>query len=182
VNPQRDPIIRTARLTLRLLRESDADDLVAGLGDPAVSQMLARVPHPYRRQDAEAFIALARQRAQAETHLNLAIVHDGRVVGGIGINAMPITCEIGYWLARPCWGRGFATEAARAILAYGFEVFGLKLIRSGVYTENRASLRVQQKLGFAVIGRSMRHSLARGKAVPHIDTVLTRARFQAFRR
>ena len=182
MNPRRDPIIRTKRLTLRLLRESDADDLVAGLGDAAVSQMLARVPHPYRRSDAEAFVALSRRRAHAGHYLNLAIVHDSSVVGGIGINAMPITCEIGYWLARPWWGRGFATEAAEAILTYGFEVLGLKLIRSGVYIDNRASLRVQQKLGFTVVGRSMRRSLARGKAVPHIDTVLTRTRFQAFRR
>lgn len=182
MKPQRDPTIVTARLTLRLPRASDADDFVAGIGDPAVCRMLARVPLPYHRSDAEAFAAFARQRAHAGRSLNLAIVHDGRVIGGIGINTLPVICELGYWLARPWWGRGFATEAGTAILAYGFEVLGLKLVRSGVFVDNRASLNVQRKLGFAAIGRSTRHSLARGADVPHIDTVLPRARFEAFRR
>ncbi len=182
MNPRRNPTIVTARLTLRLPRADDVDDLVAGIGDPAVARMLARIPQPYRRRDAEAFVALARRRADAGKSLNLAIVHGGRVVGGIGLNDMPCTTELGYWLARPFWGRGFATEAGAAVLAYGFEVLGLKLVRSGVYTENRASLGVQRKLGFAVIGRSLRHSLARRADVPHTDTVLTRARFRAFAR
>jgi RimJ/RimL family protein N-acetyltransferase len=182
VKPRLDPTIATARLVLRLPRMGDVDDLVAGIGDPAVARMLARIPLPYRRSDGEGFVALARQHARQGTNLHLLIVHDGRPVGGIGIADMPPRCEFGYWLARPDWGRGLATEAGTAVLAYGFEVLGLKLIRSGVYTENRGSLRVQQKLGFAAIGRSLRTSLARGCAVPHIETVLTRARFQALAR
>ena len=118
----------TARLVLRPPHDADADDIVAGVGDPAVARMLARVPLPYRGFHAEDFIAHARQSA------------------------------------------------------YGFEVLGLGLIRSAVHVENRTSLRVLQKLGFAAIGRAMRSSLARGCAVPHIDTVLTRADYQALAR
>ena len=180
--PQRDPTIVTARLTLRLLRPSDADDLAGGIGDPAVCRMLAAVPLPYLVSDAEAFIALARRRARMATSLNLAIVHQGRLIGGIGINHLPSYCELGYWLGSRWWGQGFATEAAATLVAYGFEVLGLKLIRSGVFADNRASLNVQRKLGFTIIGRSTRLSLARGTALPHIDTVLTRARFQALAR
>ena len=179
MKPRLDPTIATARLLLRLPRGEDVDDIVAGIGDPAVARMLARVPLPYRRTDGEAFIASARQSAQAGTALCLSIVHGAHVIGGLAIDSLPQPCEFGYWLARPWWGRGFATEAGAAALAYGFDVLGLRLIRSGVYTENRASLRVQRKLGFSAVGRSMRRSLARGSAVPHIDTVLTRARFQA---
>jgi RimJ/RimL family protein N-acetyltransferase len=182
VTPRLDPTIVTARLVLRLPRMDDVDDLVAGIGDPAVARMLARIPQPYRRADGEGFVAFARQRVREGRNLHLLIVHDGRPVGGIGIADMPLRCEFGYWLARRYWGRGFATEAGTAVLAYGFEALGLKLIRSGVYTENRSSLRVQQKLGFAAVGRSQRSSLARGCAVPHIDTVLTRGRFQALHR
>ena len=69
-------------------------------------------------------------------------------------------------------GRGEGFEPTHQIFAR----------RSGVFAENRASLRVQHKLGFAAIGRSTRHSLARGEAIPHIDTVLTRGRFQALNR
>ncbi len=182
MKPQRDPTIVTRRLTLRLVHESDVDALMAGIGDPAVSRMLARVPFPYYASDAEAFIALARRRAQAGRSLNLAITHDGRLIGGIGINNMPFDCEIGYWIGRRWWGQGFATEAAAAVLAFGFDVLGLRLIRSGVFVDNHASLRVQRKLGFTVIGRSRRPSLARGAAVAHIDTVLTRRRYRAFAR
>ncbi len=182
VTPRRDPTIVTARLTLRLPRVDDVEDLVAGVGDAAVARMLARVPLPYRRADGEAFVAVARQGAREGRSLNVAIVHDTHVIGVVGLNSLPVHAEFGYWLARPWWGRGFATEAGQAVLAYGFAVLGLKLIRSGVYTENRASLRVQRKLGFTIIGRSERHSLARRATVPHIDTVLTRRRHQAFAR
>jgi RimJ/RimL family protein N-acetyltransferase len=141
--------------------------------------MLARVPLPYGRADGEAFVAAARRNARQGTTLSLVLVHNRHVIGGLAIDSLPVHCEFGYWLARPWWGHGFATEAGAAALIFAFAVLGLSLVRSAVYTENRASLRVQRKLGFAAVGRSMHHSLARGEAVPHIDTVLTRARFQA---
>jgi [ribosomal protein S5]-alanine N-acetyltransferase len=178
VKPRLDPTIQTARLTLRPPRASDADDIVAGVGDPAVAGMLARVPLPYAVAQAEDFVGYAARSAHEGRNLILA-VDCGRLVGIVSIEGMPRRCELGYWLARPVWGRGFATEAAGAVLAYGFGVLGLKLIRSTVNTKNRASLHVQQKLGFATIGRSMRHSLARAHDVACIDTVLPRARFQA---
>ena len=182
VIPQRDPTIVTARLTLRVPRDSDADALTNGIDDPAVSRMLAVVPFPYDRNDAKIFIAGARRRAYTGKSLNLAIVHDGELIGGIGLSALPLYCEFGYWLASRWWGRGFATEAGFAVVAFGFDVLGLALIRSGVFADNRASLAVQRKLGFAIVGRSERHSLARGRAVQHIDTVLTRAGFRALAR
>lgn len=182
MKPRLDPTIETARLILRPLHEADADDIVAGVSDPAVARMLARIPVPYRRADAEQFIAHAQQSAHGGSSMILAIAHDRCMVGIMSVEGMPRRCELGYWLAQPYWGRGFATEAGRAILAYGFDILHLRLVRSGVYTENRGSLNVQRKLGFAAIGRSTRHSLARDSTVPHIDTVLTRARFKALAR
>jgi RimJ/RimL family protein N-acetyltransferase len=182
VKPRLDPTIVTDRLVLRAPRADDVDDLVAGIGDPVVTRMLGRVPLPYRRTDGEEFVARAQRTAQEGRTLNLSIFRDQRLVGGIGIANMPGYNELGYWLARSAWGHGFATEAGKAVLAFGFDVLGLKLMRSAVNAENRASLRVQQKLGFAAIGRSMHHSLARGHAVPCIDTVLTRSRYQALAR
>ena len=58
---------------------------------------------------------------------------DGRLIGGMGIGSLPGYCEFGYWLAHSAWGKGFATEAGRAVLAYGFDVLGLRLVRSGVF-------------------------------------------------
>ena len=182
MKPRLDPTIETARLTLRRPQEADLDDLVAAINDLRVSRTLGRVPYPYRRADGEAFLDAAHRAALGGRGLNLSIFRDGRLIGGIGVTNLPAYNELGYWLAYDAWGHGFTTEAGAAILAYGFEVLGLRLIRSAVYVENRASLRVQQKLGFAAIGRAMRSSLARGCAVPHIDTVLTRARYQALAR
>lgn len=176
--PQLEPTIETARLTLRPLRDSDLDEIVAEIGDLAVSRMLARVPHPYTRAHAEAFFAAATRNAEAGSGLFLVVERNGRVAGGIGLEAMPYTCEFGYWLSRPNWGMGLATEAAAAILAYAFAVLDLRRIRSGYFAENTGSRRVQQKLGFRQIGVSTILSLARGVAVPHIDTVLTSARFR----
>ena len=154
MKPRLDPTIVTDRLVLRPPHDADADDIVAGVGDPAVARMLARVPLPYRRANAEAFIAHAQRSAHAGRNLILAIVEDRRAIGIMSIEDLPARSELGYWLARRAWGHGFATEAGAAILAYGFDVLGLRLIRSAVSTENRASLHVQRKLGFAVIGRS----------------------------
>ena len=182
MKPRLDPTIVTERLILRRPRAEDVDDLVAGIGDPAVTLMLGRVPLPYRRSDGEAFLARVQQTAREGKNLNLSIFHGGRLIGGIGIANLPGYNELGYWLARSAWGLGYATEAGKAVLAFGFDVLGLKLVRSGIFAENLASLRVQRKLGFVPIGRSMRHSLARGQDVPHIDTVLTRPRFQALAR
>ena len=178
VNPRLEPRIKTPRLVLRSLREADLGAIVAGIGDLAVSRMLARAPYPYRQADALAFFASAARNAAAGRSLFLVIEHDGTLIGGIAIDAMPVLCEFGYWLTRPWWGHGFATEAASAILAYAFDRLHLRLIRSGVFVDNPASLRVQTKLGFSRVGTSLKHSLARRSEVAHIDTVLTRGRFR----
>ncbi|CAN5226543.1 GNAT family N-acetyltransferase [soil metagenome] len=182
MKPLLEPVIETPRLLLRPPRLRDLDDLVAGVGDLRVSRMLGRVPHPYTRADAENFLAAVKRNARSGKSLNLSIFRDGRLIGGIGTSALPAYCEFGYWLAYDAWGKGFATEAAGAVLAYGFDVLGLGLIRSGILAGNTASMRVQVKLGFRRIGISRRISLARDAMIDHIDTVLTRARFEALAR
>jgi RimJ/RimL family protein N-acetyltransferase len=177
-NPRLEQVIETRRMRLRPPRDVDLDGIVAAIGDFAVSRMLARVPYPYTRTSAEDFLAKATRNAQAGTSFFMIIEHDGRLAGGIGVGAMPYVCEFGYWLARPYWGMGLATEAAGAALAYVFDVLGVRLVRSGVFADNRASMRVQQKLGFRKIGGSVVRSLARRTEVAHIDTVLVPARFR----
>jgi RimJ/RimL family protein N-acetyltransferase len=182
MKPLLEPTIVTRRLVLRPPRRNDLDPLVAAIDDASVSRMLAVVPHPYRRSDGLAFLTSASKAAKAGRTLNLSIFSDGTLIGGIGISGLPGRCELGYWLARACWGRGFATEAGHAVLAYAFDVLGLRLIRSGVFTDNPGSRRVQAKLGFRRVGLSGRRSLARNAVVEHIDTVLTRRRSEALAR
>ena len=178
VKPRLEPVIETGRLILRPIVEHDLDDLVDEVNDAGVARMLARVPYPYGRTDAEEYLALARHNADTGRSLYLVMERDGHLIGNIGIGAMPAVCEFGYWLGRARWGQGLATEAGRAVLAYGFDVLGLPLVHSGYFTENVGSGRVQRKLGFRQVGRSWRRSLARGSEVAHIDTVLTPAHFR----
>jgi RimJ/RimL family protein N-acetyltransferase len=178
VTTLREPSLRTARLTLRTVVPADLDALAAGLNDPGVARMLSRVPYPYGRSDAEAFLALVRSRPMRD--LSLVIDRDGEVIGGIGLNDISGVREFGYWLNRAAWGNGYATEAGAAFLAHCFAAYACPDIRSGVFVDNPASLRVQDKLGFERLGMSRRPSLARGGDVDHIDTILTRRRFREF--
>lgn len=171
------PEIATARLLLRPPAAADLDAIVAEIGEPRVARMLARVPHPYRRADAEAFLASCRENADRD--LSLVIEAEGRVIGGIGLSGLRSEREFGYWLGSRHWGKGYATEAGVAFLAHVFGPAGVDIVRSGVFKDNPASLRVQEKLGFEVVGSRKARSLARNADVDHIDTLLTAGRFLA---
>lgn len=175
-----DPVIETERLVLRPTVRADIDRLCDEISDFEVSKMLARVPYPYRRGDAEGFLA-AVEGARGRD-LPLAIARDGRLIGGIGLSGIRSEREFGYWLGQAHWGAGYATEASRAFLAYVFDTFDPGVVRSGVFVGNPASLRVQEKLGFERIGTRRVHCLARGQTLDHIDTLLTRDRFRALNR
>jgi RimJ/RimL family protein N-acetyltransferase len=127
--------------------------------------------------DGRAFLATQRQPGA----LNLAVELAGKLVGVCSLFATPLRAEIGYWFAKPVWGRGIATETGRALLAYGFEALGLPLIHYRAFADNHASQRVAHKLGFRQVGRGISHSLARGGAVEHIHAVLSAARYRAAR-
>ncbi|MCB1500600.1 MAG: GNAT family N-acetyltransferase [Bauldia sp.] len=169
--------IATERLLLRSVATADADAIVAGIGDFEVSRMLARVPHPYRHSDALTFIAAT--RAARGEDIALTVLADGVVIGGLGLTGVRTAREFGYWFAKPAWGKGYATEAGRAFLAWLFADAGVDIVRSGVFHDNPASLNVQRKLGFETIGTHMVRCLARGHDVEHIDTLLTRDRHAA---
>ena len=174
----RDPRIATERLLLRPPAAADLDDIVEEINDFAVSRMLARVPYPYSLADGEAFLRIVDERRAKGSELALLVELRRRVIGCMGLSDIPGRCEFGYWFGRTHWGKGYATEAGRAFLAYCFDGLRIDRMVSGVFTENAASLRVQEKLGFEVTGSGPRYSLARGSEVDHIDTVLTRARFR----
>jgi len=118
--------LKLARCTLRPWRVGDETSLVRNANNRRVWHNLSRLPHPYTRQDADAWIA------RASTHVpvvDFAIVVDGDAVGGIGVelgrDVFLRSAEVGYWLGEPYWGRGIATEALRAVTEYAFATFGL---------------------------------------------------------
>jgi RimJ/RimL family protein N-acetyltransferase len=171
--------IETPRLLMRPPTAADRDAIVTAIGHWPVVRWLARVPFPYRREDADAFLGLAGGDLARGAGLPLMIFdHDG-LVGGIGLDGVGAEPEFGYWLTPSRWGRGYATEAGRAVLAHAFTTLGAARVRSGVFVGNAASLAVQSRLGFEVAGESRVFCLARGADLPHTDTLLTHERFSA---
>lgn len=164
---------RTARLTLRPAWPEDAPHLAAAIGHESVTRNLSRVPWPYSVADAEAHIQ--RPRAPKDAFC-LIFDHEGaypRLIGGIGIGATESGHEFGYWLTPPAWGRGYATEAGRAMVSAARHTLGLRRLKAGYFVDNPASGRVLTKLGFRPTGTvTPRASLARGGETPCVDLVL----------
>lgn len=171
LTPGPTPIIQTARLTLRPHRLSDADAITESLSDFAVTRMLARVPTPYDRQDALDW--LVQHTAGLDSGWDLAVTEKDDVhIGMVGIDLRHGRWHLGYWLNRYYWRRGIMGEAVGATL----ERFARRMpdvaVFSGIFADNPASLKLQQKLGFEIIGCSEVYSFARNTMVPHIETAL----------
>jgi RimJ/RimL family protein N-acetyltransferase len=145
----RVPVLETARLTLRAPRHEDAKAICSLANEFRVAANTARLPHPYRLGDAEEFIAAANSR---EGEVCFVIIEDARLIGACGINPREEGFELGYWLGVPFWGRGYATEAARAAVDYAFGDLGCETLLSGARVTNPASRRVLEKCAFQWTG------------------------------
>ncbi len=160
---------RTPRLLLRPGWKEDATALAAAIGDFAVSGKLARVPWPYRPEDAEAY--LAADRGLLPNFLIFARTHGApRLVGGIALDETGKGVELGYWIARAYWGLGFATEAGQAVVDIADKALRLPRLIAGHFADNPASARVLRKLGFEPSGTvGQRACAARNSVEPTID-------------
>ncbi len=140
--------IKTRRLVLRELVDSDAPELASLAGDWDVARMTARIPYPYSE-------ALAREWMEtlgAEEFVR-AVTFQGALVGAVGyVPNDDGSAEIGYWIGRPWWGQGYASEAATALVRYCFTTAGLKRLTCCHFEDNAASERVIRKLGFRESG------------------------------
>jgi len=150
----RPPVLITKRLLLRELRLSDAPAVATGAGDPRVAQFLIEVPSPYPVALARRWIHGRLAWWELGRGVTLAITRrdaPDALLGTISLrhHARDRRAELGYWLAVAAWGCGYATEAARAAVDFGFETLRLERIHARVMTANRASARVLAKLGFA---------------------------------
>jgi RimJ/RimL family protein N-acetyltransferase len=166
-------ILETPRLKLRPLVAADAPTIHEYCSDWDVACRLARVPHPYPDELAETFIARQALDAAGGTAHVFAIDYVGRLAGVIGIERRERGAwDLGYWLGKPWWGRGLATEAARRITDFGFVDAGLDRIEARHHQDNLASGRVLAKCGFQEFGRGPSHSLARGRDVLSVFVAL----------
>lgn len=160
------PTLQTPRLSLRPLRADDAPTLLRELSDVEVARETLNIPHPYSMARAEEFLADIPKRFEAGRGVVWAIVERapdarvadaaaGELVGAVGLNLTRAhrRAELGYWIAKSRWGQGIATEASRAVMAYGFDTLGLHRIDAHHFVENPASGAVMRKLRMQREGR-----------------------------
>ena len=154
------PALRTERLLLRGFSPADAPRVQALAGSAEVASTTLTVPHPYEDGMAEAWIQGHAAAWEAGKRLSLAITTEADgLIGAIGLSLVPAhrNAEVGYWIGVPYWNRGFATEAAGAVLAYGFGELGLHRIVGRYFARNPASGGVLRKLGMRHEGTLREH-------------------------
>lgn len=144
------PVLETKRLALRAPRLADAKKVAALANDRRIAENTARIPHPYKKSDAEGFIAGA-NKAGGEA-VFLITLRDATVIGACGIVMQERNAELGYWLGVNYWGKGYATEALHAVIDYAFTDLEHEALQAGARVTNPASRRVLEKCGFQWTG------------------------------
>jgi RimJ/RimL family protein N-acetyltransferase len=153
--------LRTARLLLRHHKQEDIPALVRLAGAREVAVTTLNIPHPYTDEDARKFLLESAEGFRAGRSVSLAICRQpgGELCGGAGlaISQTHQRAELGYWIGVPYWKMGYATEAARAVVEFGFANLGLHRIHAHYFSENKASGRVLEKIGMRAEGRLRNH-------------------------
>ena len=171
-----------ADFSLRPLTLDDAPRIAELIGDWEVVRWLSGPPHPYAVADAAEFLATMPDQARSGGR-HSAIVIEGQFAGMVGIDFRRQEpnaglWNLGYWLGRPYWGRGIMTRAAGRLTQDFFAKSSETELKSGYFSGNEASWAIQKRLGFEMLGEGLLFNRPQGKRLPHIETVLTRERFE----
>ncbi len=162
--------IRSERLFLRPSWPEDWSDLFAAIADEGVVRNLAVAPWPYGIKDAMDFVRREQDRLLPHFLITLPAA-SAQLIGCISLSRKSDEVELGYWIARDHWQRGYASEAARAVLRLA-DALGHQRILAHHFADNPASGRVLEKAGFCPTGeRSLRFSKGRGQAAVSIGYV-----------
>lgn len=158
---------RTERLLLRPGWAEDAPALAKAIADETIVRNLSTAPWPFALRDAEAFLAAPRDPVLPSLLIFERTPGEPALAGACGLGRRPSgNIELGYWIARPFWGRGFATEAGMALVDIA-KALGLQRLEASHFLDNPASGRVLEKLGFEATGMiAPRLSCARGEEFP----------------
>nr|WP_314256731.1 GNAT family N-acetyltransferase [uncultured Devosia sp.] len=164
--------IRTQRLILRDATVDDAHSYAAGVGEFEVARFLTPVPHPYTLAMAVDWLGKA-PPSTPERSMLMIDLPDQSAIGCISL-----ADELGFWIARPHWNKGYVTEAATALLDWHFGETTARSVSCSAHHDNVASLAVQKKLGFLPTGHQMRYSQTLQRNVDHLTHSLSRAHWQ----
>jgi len=172
-------ILETERLLLRPPGRRDIPALVPLANDYDVAKNLSTLPHPYTANHGEEFVARVEEQRTKGTDFNFAITRksDEAYMGGCGVHLKEGKFEFGYWLGKPFWRQGYATEAATRLVEFAFDALQTESVWAGWFFDNPASGRVLAKLGCKPNGMARRACLARGIEVECNLVTLTRGDF-----
>lgn len=167
------PFIKTDRLILRKIGSGDAAAISKLAGDPDIARMTGSFPHPFPLLSAEVKVMILKaMRRQNNAYPYAITVDGGSLLGMVDIfrNGPGFPFELGYWLGKPYWGKGYAAEASTAILQEAKNTLRLTEIVAGVFFDNPSSVRVLEKLGFEACGPGDDYfSMARLKKASSLD-------------
>ncbi|HOI09998.1 MAG TPA: GNAT family N-acetyltransferase [Myxococcota bacterium] len=178
------PVLSTARLVLRPMGPDDAAAVQKWAGDFEVADTALNIPHPYPDGLADEWIAMHGRawREGREAVFAITARADGTLMGAIGlagIDARHRHAEMGYWLGRPFWNLGLATEAARAVLRFAFDTLDLERVFAHHFVRNPASGRVLEKIGMVREGVLRAHVRQWGRPEDLVVCGILRREWQA---
>ncbi len=177
------PTIETSRLLLRPFVPGDAADVQRLAGDHEIAATTLNIPHPYADGMAEEWIASNETAWNEDERVTFAVTQKAEaiLVGACGIRIQrEADCgELGYWIGKEFWGRSYATEAAEAVMHFGFTELSLNRLQAQHFSQNPASGRIMQKLGMSLEGTARQAEKKWGSYVDIVRYALLRDEWQA---
>ncbi|TXJ00840.1 MAG: N-acetyltransferase [Chryseobacterium cucumeris] len=143
------PVLQTERLILSQLEEKDIPFIVELLQHRIFSDLTSNIPYPYVENDARSWVKMSKEAFENNTGYTFAIRNkEGQIIGAIGLHDRDDDkAELGYWIGIPYWNKGYITEAAKAIIDFGFNELKLNKIFATHFPHNPASGRIMEKAG-----------------------------------
>lgn len=143
------PVLPTERLILSQLEEKDIPFIVELLQHRIFSDLTSNIPYPYVENDARSWVKMSKEAFGNNAGYMFAIRNKkGQIIGAIGLHDRDDDkAELGYWIGIPYWNKGYVTEAAKAIIDFGFDELKLNKIFATHFPHNPASGRIMEKVG-----------------------------------
>ena len=162
--------IHTDRLILRkAISEQEKISLVSQIGDWEVVKWLANAPYPYTDDDLEDYLLIS-----DSNQFDLNIFLNNKLIGRVGLTLDGDNYyDLGYWIGKDYWGKGYATESSKKLLEYVLDQLDSPKIKSGYFVGNFVSGNVLKKLGFKVVGIEKRYSVSNKKEMDLMLVVLS---------
>lgn len=170
--------LATERLILREWKLTDTSDMVEGLNDFDTAKNLT-VPFPYKKEHAESFITKHLKNDKNNFYFAIVLKSENKVIGGTSLEIKNGTNKIkgGIWLNKKYHGKGYGSEAWKARARFAFETLNVNKLENGFFEHNEISWKMQQKLGYKIVGRTTNFCPALNKKVVEIVTSLTKEDF-----